>query len=158
MARFPCLQTLAPAAARTSAEIVETLIVPLRSPPVPHVSTSSPSIVNGSALARIERRRPEISSTVSPFVRSPARSAATSTGLASPASTESSAADASEALKSSRRNSRPSTLAHPPTASMVAADPDSAAAAGSADMLPATSVPPEVMVENSAGDEPELHL
>ncbi len=37
-ARLPCFTTRAPAPAATSAAIVETLIVPDRSPPVPHVS------------------------------------------------------------------------------------------------------------------------
>ncbi len=39
-ARLPCLQTLAPAPATTRAEMVETLIEWLRSPPVPTMSTT----------------------------------------------------------------------------------------------------------------------
>ena len=36
--RLPCLATRTPAAASTSAAAVDTLTVPARSPPVPHVS------------------------------------------------------------------------------------------------------------------------
>ena len=39
-ARPPCLQTGTPAPATTMAAMVDTLMVPLRSPPVPHVSMS----------------------------------------------------------------------------------------------------------------------
>ena len=39
------------------------------SPPVPHVSSRSPSTSIGVAIARAVRAKPVISSTVSPFIR-----------------------------------------------------------------------------------------
>ena len=55
-ARPPCLQTGTPAPATTRAAMVETLMVPARSPPVPQVSTSlRPHVVgDGHGLGHLE--------------------------------------------------------------------------------------------------------
>ena len=53
-ARPPCLHTLAPAPATTSAAMVDTLIDRLRSPPVPQVSTTSSGRGTGSGSAWVE--------------------------------------------------------------------------------------------------------
>ena len=50
-ARLPCFATFAPAAAATSAAAVEILKLPLKSPPVPHVSTSACPLLLASAAA-----------------------------------------------------------------------------------------------------------
>ena len=69
-ARFPHA-TGAPAPAATMAAIVDTLIVPARSPPVPHVSSTGAGGVTGFASSSAVRASPSSSSTVSPFVRAP---------------------------------------------------------------------------------------
>ncbi len=60
--------------------MVETLMVPLRSPPVPQVSTSRSASPSGtttrSDAASMAATRPVISSTVSPLQRSPNTKAA----------------------------------------------------------------------------------
>ena len=97
--RLPCLATAQPAPAAISAAVVETLKVG-RPPPVPAVSTSSSrAVVTGAASARIVRARPAISSTVSPFVRSPISRPAICASEASPAMITSSTAAASSALR-----------------------------------------------------------
>ena len=51
---------------------VETLKVPARSPPVPHVSKTSPDVLRQrTACARIVVARPTISSGRSPFIDEP---------------------------------------------------------------------------------------
>ena len=56
-ARLPCLATRTPAAATTSAAMVDTLMVPRPSPPVPQVSTTTPAGTRSlCARARIARR------------------------------------------------------------------------------------------------------
>ena len=82
-ARLPCLATGTPAPATTIAATVEMLNVPLRSPPVPHVSTTGAG-VTGFANSSIVRASPSISSTVSPLVRSAIRNPPTWPGVASP--------------------------------------------------------------------------
>ena len=83
-ARLPCLATSTPAPATTIAPIVEMLIVPDRSPPVPHVSTTGLGVLTGFANASIERAQPSISSTVSPFVRRAIKKPPIWPGVASP--------------------------------------------------------------------------
>ena len=70
-ARLPCLATVIPAPATTNATAVDTLKVAPPSPPVPQVSTTTGSVAwMRTALARMARAEPVISSTVSPFMRS----------------------------------------------------------------------------------------
>jgi hypothetical protein len=66
--------------------MVETLKVPLPSPPVPQVSRSSSFRlgVTGIALALIARAQPAISSAVSPFMRRAVTKALIWLGVASP--------------------------------------------------------------------------
>src|SRR5204863_313136 len=80
--RLPCLATRSPAPATTNAVAVETLKVPVASPPVPQVSmstsrsvpvspaTSSVRVRTRTAFWRITWANPISSSTVSPFIRS----------------------------------------------------------------------------------------
>ena len=84
-ARFPCLTTLAPAAAATIAAIVEMLTVLERSPPDPTTSTAVPPISIGIAKSIMVWARPESSSTVSPLLRRAMTNAASCAGVASPA-------------------------------------------------------------------------
>jgi hypothetical protein len=70
IARLPCFATRAPAPAATNAAQVLTLNEPLASPPVPHVSSSGPSMAMRLLFSRMTRAMPAISSTVSPFMRS----------------------------------------------------------------------------------------
>ena len=86
-ARLPCLATGTPAPATTIAATVEMLNVPLRSPPVPHVSTTGIGASTGFANSSIVAASPSISSTVSPLVRKPIRRPPTCPGVASPAIT-----------------------------------------------------------------------
>ena len=75
-ARFPCLHTFSPAAAARNDAVVETLMLPEWSPPVPTMSMTSISCVTGCACSRIAAADPEISSIVSIpllFVESAAR-------------------------------------------------------------------------------------
>src|SRR3954464_3306463 len=83
-ARLPCLTTRAPAAATTTAAIVEMLTVCARSPPLPQVSTTGPATCNGGACSSIASARPSTSSSVSPFARRAVTNPASCTGLASP--------------------------------------------------------------------------
>ncbi len=87
-ARFPCLATLAPAAAATSAAPVEILNVAGPPPPVPQVSTSSArsSSVSGIGVARkrISSTKPASSGASSPRVAIAVSSAEVSTSVASP--------------------------------------------------------------------------
>ena len=68
--RFPCLATGTPAPAVMNAAAVETLKLPLPSPPVPHVSTTGKSVGTLRTFSRIVRAMPATSSAVSPFMRS----------------------------------------------------------------------------------------
>ena len=82
--RLPCLATAQPAAAATSAAVVETLKVE-GPPPVPAVSTrSARDVATGVASERIVRARPTSSGTVSPFARSAIRKAPVCTSLGAP--------------------------------------------------------------------------
>ena len=84
-ARLPCLATVTPAPATTNAVAVEILNVPLRSPPVPQVSTTSGSSTRmRTAFSRMTRTDPTTSSTVSPFIRNAVRYAAIWAGVAAP--------------------------------------------------------------------------
>jgi hypothetical protein len=73
---------LAPADAQTSAAAVEMFTGSKLPPPVPTTSSTSPSSARGTALARMTRTMPAISSTVSPFMRSAVNSAAIWEGVA----------------------------------------------------------------------------
>ena len=89
MARLPCLATLSPAPATTKAVVVDTLKVPAPSPPVPTMSTSTPSFAahpqaTGVALARITWAAPLISSRLSPFMRRAMSNAPIWAGVALP--------------------------------------------------------------------------
>jgi hypothetical protein len=137
-ARPPCLQTGTPAPATTMAAIVDTLILPLRSPPVPQVSMSracssgpTGTIVDASSMART---RPVISSTVSPLQRSPKMNAVICTGVARPPSISARTAPASAEARLRRWVRRLSTPAQPPRSSSVGA-PVSVMAASDADRV-----------------------
>ena len=86
LARLPCLAIRTPAPAATKATVVLMLNVPDLSPPVPQVSSRSPSVRVGTltALARMARALPRISASVSPFMRSPIRYAPICASVASP--------------------------------------------------------------------------
>jgi hypothetical protein len=94
-ARLPCLATLAPAAAATSAAPDEMLKVSGPPPPVPTTSTSSSrsTSVKGSGVARwrITWTKPASSGASSPRVASTVSSAAVSTSGTPPARISSSA-------------------------------------------------------------------
>ena len=86
--RLPCFATFTPHAATTTAAADETLNVPERSPPVPHVSNTSPGgVASGTACSRIVRAKPTISSGRSPFITSAARRPASAPGAARPSMT-----------------------------------------------------------------------
>ena len=83
--RLPCFATRTPAPAATSALAVETLKVPLASPPVPQVSTRW-DVPTSTRVAsrRITAAAAAISSTVSPFIRRPTRNPPICAGVHSP--------------------------------------------------------------------------
>src|SRR5882724_5396064 len=115
--RLPCLATLRPAPATTNAVAVETLNVPVASPPVPQVSisisrsvplspaTSSPRARMRTTFWRITCAKPISSSTVSPFMRRAVRNAAICALVAAPDMIASIAAAASIRVRS-RRSTR----------------------------------------------------
>src|SRR5260370_19389763 len=104
-ARLPCLATLTPHAAATIAASVEMLKVARPSPPVPHVSSRSPSTSIGVAIARAVRANPVISSTVSPFMRRATMKPAIGIGVASTRMIVSNAAAASPSVSDSHLTS-----------------------------------------------------
>ena len=132
-ARPPCLTTRAPAAAMTTAAIVEMFTVCAWSPPVPTMSTTTPGTVTCRACARMTSARPPISSAVSPLARSATAKAATWAGEASPDIMRSIAHAASCADRSSARSRRPSSEGHVGAAG--------AAAPGSVGAVPAGDIP-----------------
>ncbi len=83
-ARLPCLATLTPMPAATSAAVVDMLKVEASSPPVPQVSTTVPAASTCTAISRMTRAKPVISSTVSPLILSAMRKPAICAGVASP--------------------------------------------------------------------------
>src|SRR6267142_156574 len=102
--RLPCFATRTPAAATTMAAHDEILMVPDRSPPVPHVSnTSSYRFETLTACARIVRARPTISAGRSPFIARPISRPAMCAGAAWPSITSAIAAAASSVVRSSCR-------------------------------------------------------
>ena len=115
--RLPCLATLRPAPATTNAVAVETLNVPVASPPVPQVSisisrsvplspaTSSPRARMRTTFWRITCAKPISSSTVSPFMRSAVRNAPICAPVAAPDMMASMAAAASMRVRSRRSTS-----------------------------------------------------
>ena len=123
-ARPPCLQTLAPVAATTSAAIVETLMLRRRSPPVPQVSMSSvPSgTSSGTAWESMARTNPVISETDSPLARSASASAAILAGPASPTRTSPSTTSASSTLSERPSSNRVSTPGQPPRSAKESGD------------------------------------
>ena len=116
--RLPCLATRSPAPATTNAVAVETLKVPVASPPVPQVSisisrsvpvsaaTSSPRVRMRTTFWRMTWAKPISSSTVSPFMRSAVRKAAIWALVAAPDMMASIAAAASMRDRSRRSTSR----------------------------------------------------
>ena len=87
IARLPCLATGTPAAAATSAAVVEMLNVPLPSPPVPTTSIAPSGASTRVTRSRIADAKPASSSTVSPRIRRPINRAASWAGVASPSIT-----------------------------------------------------------------------
>ena len=71
--RLPCFATGIPDAAITNDAVVETLNVPVPSPPVPTMSITSVSCFTWRALLLITSAQAVISSIVSPFIRSAVR-------------------------------------------------------------------------------------
>ena len=106
IARLPCLATGTPAAATTSAEVVEMLNVPEPSPPVPTTSIVPSGASTRRTRSRIAIAKPASSSTVSPRIRRATSMAASSAGVASPSMTEPIASRAT-----SRSSVRPSMTA-----------------------------------------------
>src|ERR1041384_6587568 len=98
-ARLPCLATGTPDAAATIALAVEMLKLPEPSPPVPQVSIVPGGASIATALARMIRAAPVISSTVSPRTLSAINSAPICDGVALPLMMISNAASASLSLK-----------------------------------------------------------
>ncbi len=92
---MPCLATGTPQPATTSALAVEILKLPEESPPVPQVSIVPGGASIATALARMIRAAPVISSTVSPRTRNAIRKAPICDGVASPLMMMSNAASAS---------------------------------------------------------------
>src|SRR5262245_9061876 len=123
-ARLPCFATTAPAPEATTAAIVETLIVPARSPPVPQVSTTGPGASTCGASASIVRARPETSSGVSPFARNATTKAVTCTGVASPDMIRPIAPAASSTDRSSPARRRESTGGQKSLTERSVEDPD----------------------------------
>src|SRR5213596_443763 len=115
--RLPCLATRRPVPATTNAVAVDTLKVPVASPPVPHVSmsisrsvpvraaVSSPRVGTRATFSRITCAKPMSSSMVSPFIRSAVRNAAIWALVAAPDMIASIAAAASMRVRS-RRSTR----------------------------------------------------
>ena len=98
-ARLPCLATGTPQPATTSALAVEMLKLPEESPPVPQVSIVPGGASICTALARMIRAAPAISSTVSPRTRNAIRKPPICDGVASPLMMMSNAASASLSLR-----------------------------------------------------------
>src|SRR5918997_2117560 len=96
-ARLPCLAITTPAPRAANAAAVETLIVPLASPPVPQVSTTPSGAFTFWAKRRMARAKPTISPTDSPFTRRAVSRAAVTAGLAVPSMISSSDRSASPA-------------------------------------------------------------
>ena len=115
--------------------MLETLIVPARSPPVPQVSTGSmPSgRVMRSAASSMAWRRATSSSTVSPFMRRPTTKPAIWAGLASPARISPIAARATAGSRSRPAVTSPSTAGQPANGSVTRAGDHSVGPATLAD-------------------------
>ena len=106
-ARLPCLATVTPAAATTSAAMVDILMVPRPSPPVPQVSTSTPAgTLSLVARARIARAAPTTSLTVSPFMRSATSNAPICAGVEAPSMIVPITPAISSAVRSARETAR----------------------------------------------------
>src|SRR5436190_8654398 len=147
-ARLPCLATTAPAPAATIAAIVDTLIVPARSPPVPHVSTTGPGTSTPGASSSIAEASPDTSADVSPFDRSATTNAAICAGVASPAMIRRIASAASCDERSSRATRR---LRIPGQKSVTAPIPPSA-------KYPRQGRPNQRQAEQEHQDVPSLDL
>src|ERR1700694_603935 len=145
-ARPPCLQTFAPAPATTKAAMVDTLMLRLPSPPVPQVSTSSPSTSTLSASSNMAATRPDISSAVSPFIRIAVMKEAIWEGVGAPDSTWCIEALAWSWVRSAPAVSKPRTPGQLPASSKADGG------------ITANSVPPEVAVQNAPSYESQLHL
>ena len=109
-ARLPCLTTGTPAAATTTAAIVEMLTVRAWSPPVPTTSTAGRATVTRRACRSIAAASPATSSAASPLARRATRNPASWAAVASPDSTRSitqAVSSAPRSVPASRRPSRP---------------------------------------------------
>ena len=130
-ARLPCLHTGTPAPATTKLASVETLIVWLRSPPVPTMSTAWSRRPAGSgtssAASSMAASRPVSSSTDSPFIRRATTKPASWAGVAAPSRISASAAWACSAVRSWPATSGPSTAGHPPRSASVGTPPSAPA-------------------------------
>ena len=100
------MATGAPAAAVTTAAIVEMFTVCAPSPPVPTMSTQASGSCTGVARSSIAAAMPATSCGDSPLARSATTKAATWTGVASPAITSFMAQEVSAAERSSRPSRR----------------------------------------------------
>ena len=98
--------------------MVETLMVPARSPPVPQVSTSRARTSSGtgtvSATSSMAPNMPVSSSDVSPLHRNPNMNAAICEGLAAPSRISRNAAADSSELRSVPAATRPRSAGQPP--------------------------------------------
>ena len=111
-ALFPCLTTGMPAAAMTSAAMVEMLTVWSLSPPVPTMSRTSPSTSTGRACETMASAIPRISVGVSPLAARAVRNPASWADVAAPSIAWSTAQAASSRVKSRPPTSRLMTSGH----------------------------------------------
>src|SRR5262245_8219825 len=146
-ARFPCFTTRAPAPAATSAAIVDTLIVPDRSPPVPHVSIAPAATSTSSPYRCIVRTNAASSSTDSPFVRSATIRPAACTSATRPSRISPNAASISSGRSSVPRVTRARIGVNTSFTGTPAPHRQRS-----------SSVPPQVVVEHAPSNKSELHL
>src|SRR5580704_13579217 len=148
--RLPCLHTYTPQPAVMNDASVVTLMEARRSPPVPTRSTTTVSSGrpkgHGTATSTMARARPVTSSAVSPFACSNVRNAPTWAGVASPAKTTRMVASACAVVSASWRESVARTSGQPPNSASLTTGSRS------------RSVPPQVVVQDAAGDQAELDL
>ena len=98
--RLPCFKTGTPAAAVRIEAMLEMFTVPIKSPPVPTMSTAWFPVSSLRLLESIASTRPEISSSDSPFWRKPISSATIKPSSVFPAMILSNAQVASALLRS----------------------------------------------------------
>lgn len=117
-ARPPCLQITPPAPATTKAAVVETLMLWLRSPPVPHVQIAAFRVASSSGTetpnSSIVDNTVASSPTDSPLVRMPTANAAIWPDVASPRRISENAARSNAGSSSPPAVIRDNTAGHPP--------------------------------------------